>query len=197
MSSGDAPCQGAIPPGDSRSQAAQVVRILTGNDCTEQDLAARTSAQEFIGRWIGFNTIYRVHPGATERDRLMECVRGMLTGLDAGRILSELDPAIAYLGSRPPGNMRYRASDPEFRARTSKDMGVAQDASRPAVERLAHLIAVVYQIRCNLFHGQKGLASSRDRRLVRIGDEILGRVLEVAIGAAKPLGDGGIAAATT
>jgi hypothetical protein len=45
------------------------------------------------------------------------------------------------------------------------------------------LLRIIYQVRCNLVHGEKRLSgenfqANRDRELVRLSDEILGRILE-------------------
>lgn len=48
---------------------------------------------------------------------------------------------------------------------------------------MAALFRIVYQVRCNLVHGEKqlsreGFQASRDRKLVQVPDEIMDQVLE-------------------
>lgn len=44
------------------------------------------------------------------------------------------------------------------------------------------IIAFIYQIRCNTFHGTKDLSSSRDQHLVRLSQDILNQPLNSFLG---------------
>ena len=80
--------------------------------------------------------------------------------------------------------MRFNVQDDRFRARATRHAAIVTDVTQVAVERVAHLDAVLYQVRNNLLHGDKDPVSARDRRLVRacahILDELL-RGLEASI----------------
>lgn len=77
--------------------------------------------------------------------------------------------------------MRFRDNPARFRTRAEDDMRIVMDASSLPSLRLAHLIAVVYQIRCNLFHGQKNPADFRRHKLIRSGDRILDGLLNALL----------------
>jgi hypothetical protein len=92
--------------------------------------------------------------------------------------LDSLAPEIRFYATLPPGDMRLIGHPARFRARTTADLQVVVDASRSASERLAHLLAVVYQVRCNLFHGQKNPADFRSHQLIRAGHRVLSALLD-------------------
>lgn len=59
------------------------------------------------------------------------------------------------------------ATDPSFRAASHRYAAIYQNRSETAVNRLAAVGAVLYQIRCNLIHGGKSPDDQRDTMLVR------------------------------
>ena len=77
--------------------------------------------------------------------------------------------------------MRKAPNHPRFRKRSTIDLEVVKNTDREPIERLARLMSVVYQIRCNLVHGSKDPDNVRDRSLVSSSQEVLERVLAVML----------------
>lgn len=131
----------------------------------------------FATRWMAFNTLYNYVTGATERDRVMQVILAYVETTTAAELLRVLDCQVTALASLPPGDSRLQPEDPKFRARSTADMQIMMDQTAPAPQRLARLLAVVYQVRCNLLHGTKDPEVRRDRDLVTWCLQILEVVL--------------------
>ena len=136
---------------------------------------------EFVQTWMGFNAVYGVVEGRTERNRLMNAVRAFISSAEARRLLQQSEDAIRFFAELPPGNMWKSPNHPGFRQRSAADLAVVNDGKADARERLAHLMSVVYQIRCNLVHGSKDPHNLRDRRLVSASHGVLAPVLEAIL----------------
>jgi hypothetical protein len=137
--------------------------------------------QGFIRDWISFNTLYTPAQGRTEREQVMNMVRQSVSADHATDLLATLVEPISFFSALPPGNMRYGRRDPRFRQRSLEDLTVVNETTLNAVERLAHLMSVVYQIRCNLLHGEKDPIEERDRELVQRSYFVLSAALGVLL----------------
>lgn len=137
--------------------------------------------QGFIQDWISFNTLYTQAQGNTERDQVMNMVRQAVGADQAVDLLASLLEPIAFFTQLPPGNMRHDRANPRFRQRSEADLAVVNDAAQDPVERLAHLMSVVYQIRCNLLHGEKDPINDRDRDLVQRSYVVLSATLGILL----------------
>lgn len=135
------------------------------------------SADAFTRQWAGFNALYGAFSG-NERERLMAAVGSGTTSRQAERILEMSRETIGYFADQPPGDMRFAPTSAKFRARACEDMRAAQNDDLTPADRLSHLLSAVYQVRCNLIHGAKDMADSRDERLVREGEIVVRRLVE-------------------
>jgi len=132
---------------------------------------------EFLRLWAAFNCIYGDEAGGPERDRVMRSVRRNLSHTTAQELIDRTSSAALEIVKTPPGDMRRDRSDPQFREQTKRCASIYQDSTKSGTERLAGLMAVIYQVRCNLLHGDKDPDDSRDMRLVRSSNAILQQVL--------------------
>lgn len=139
------------------------------------------NSQEFISDWVSFNTLYNTLNVGSERDRLMNLIEQLIPALDAERILTCLTDPIAFFSQLPPGNMRLDTADPDFRRRCSEDLTIVNNTSVDSVKRLSHLMSVVYQVRCNLLHGDKDPDVQRDNDLVDRSKQVMNEVLPALI----------------
>lgn len=137
--------------------------------------------QGFIRDWISFNTLYTLVRGGSEREQVMNMVRQTVAVDQSEEFLASLLEPITFFTQLPPGNMRYDRADPRFRQQSEADLTVVNDAAQDPVERLARLMSVVYQIRCNLLHGEKDPINDRDRDLVQWSYVVLSATLEVLL----------------
>ena len=136
---------------------------------------------EFVRDWFAYNAIYARQDVRIEREQVMRAVSDHVTRADATRVLNGLSDEIAFLTALPPGNLRASQASQQFRARSVQDLSVVNTVTNDPLTRLAHLMSVVYQVRCNLFHGGKDPDGHRDRDLVRVSRRILSSVLDVII----------------
>lgn len=84
---------------------------------------------------------------------------------------------LVTLSRHPPGDMRKDSSDPEFKAHTERCAADYRDHTKASYERLAGLMGVIYQVRCNLLHGDKDPDDARDFLLVDSSITVLQAVL--------------------
>jgi hypothetical protein len=139
--------------------------------------------QEFIQDWVSFNACYNAAGGKSERDRVTNIIREYIAPGEATQLLQNLASAVEYFSRLPPGDDRRAAHNPNFRRQSTEDLQVVNDVSATPVERLARLMSVVYQVRCNLMHGDKDPDSKRDRELVKYSRVVLQQVLSSVLSA--------------
>jgi hypothetical protein len=135
------------------------------------------SWSRFTQLWLAFNAIYGGEPDLRERARVKACVRRLVSRARARAVLRASHVPISRILSIPPGDMGLDARDPAFRRATRREARIAANPSADAVERLASVAAVLYQVRCNLLHGSKDPDDGRDEMLVRESARVLENML--------------------
>ncbi|MCW7536738.1 hypothetical protein OOT46_02570 [Aquabacterium sp. A7-Y] len=120
----------------------------------------------FSQLWMAFNAIYGGEPDLKERARVMASIRSNISEQTAARLLRGVAESVERILQVPPGDMRLDRQHPNFRANSKRYARRYRDASETAVNRLAAVGAVLYQIRCNLLHGSKDPFNDRDLMLV-------------------------------
>ena len=136
--------------------------------------------QEFTNLWMAFNAIYGGEPDRRERSRVMASIRRCFSEQGALRILRAVTRSIDRILEVPPGNLLLNKYDPHFRAASQRCAALYRNRRESSAGRLAAAAGVLYQVRCNLIHGDKDPDSERDRMLVRESFAVL-RVLVPAI----------------
>lgn len=132
---------------------------------------------EFLRLWAAFNCLYGEETGGNERDRVMQVVQRYLSEPRSQRLIDQISDAALKIVGTPPGDMRKDASDPQFREQTGRVAAAYLDSSKPSNERLASLMGVIYQVRCNLLHGDKDPDDSRDIRLILSSNAVMQAVI--------------------
>src|SRR5206468_3010934 len=95
----------------------------------------------------------------------------------ASACLASIDVrAVTKLLQLPPGDDRFKPIDPKYRKNT-RALAKVFNTDPSAVARLSALVRVVYQVRCNMFHGDKDPASWRDKMLVTAAAPIAAIIL--------------------
>lgn len=138
-----------------RAQLARRIRIASPADWAE-----------FSQLWIAFNAIYGGEPDARERSRVMSCIRRNFSDKAALRVLRPVSGSVDRILEIPPGNMLLERYNPSFRAATSRCAAIYRNRKESATNRLAAVGGVIYQVRCNLMHGNKDPDDLRDLMLV-------------------------------
>lgn len=108
---------------------------------------------------------------------MMKCLAESISLATAEQILSVHEGSVRGLTDLPPGDTRYEATDPKFRALATQDAAIVRDHSQDPLTRLARLGGLLYQVRCSLLHGSKDPSSTRDRMLVTASNKILSDIL--------------------
>lgn len=120
--------------------------------------------------WAGFNRLYG-HNARPVRERIRAYLLANFRTDEAAAILASHVPELACLTKRPILDMRGNGRDTALDRET-----YFQSAN--AVEKLISIFMIVYQIRCNLEHGQKLPSSVEDSQFCAAGAAIVANVLE-------------------
>jgi hypothetical protein len=124
---------------------------------------------------MAFNALYNAvrTGGESESTAVGKVVTLFVDQTAAMAVLAKIGSShIHALVSLPPGDDRYPPSDARYRTK-SKELLALYTASANPVERLATLMQIVYQVRCNLLHGSKDPTVLRDQELVAACTPIL------------------------
>lgn len=128
-------------------------------------------ADRFGNLWRGFNNLYAPYSGSNERDRIAQLLRTTVSEVDAATILDPNSKSVEYLVSTPVRDMRGNGRDTSpYIARYAKAGG--------ALDRLVALSGIIYQVRCNLEHGQKSPSRKRDIELCHHSSEVLQSIMD-------------------
>lgn len=122
--------------------------------------------------WRGFNNLYAAARNkGDERTKIRAYLANIVSSQDAQEILAVNDQALAYLLSRPVIDMRGtgRNSLPAMEAFATTD---------DSKIKLAELFMIIYQVRCNLEHGDKSPTVERDNDLCRASAPFVAAVVE-------------------
>lgn len=112
----------------------------------------------FSSFWRGFNTLFFGFTGAQERDKIKAMLRHNISEATAEAIIHEYELAISYLMSQPVIDMRKNGRDTVANIQTF-------NLETNSLVKLQEIFMVIYQIRCNLEHGQKSPSHMRDIQL--------------------------------
>lgn len=127
------------------------------------------SWEQFPRDWMAFNSIYtaRRRPGDSETMAIDNTIVTSFDVAAASACLADIpSDAVKKLLQLPPGDDRYVPSDPKYRT-TTRELAKVVASGTGAPEKLSALIRIVYQVRCNLIHGEKDPNFWRDKSLVR------------------------------
>ena len=110
---------------------------------------------KFISAYIALNFLYNEREERCERDRMVNYLMNVTNYLRIDPIAAHnIEEYLAYpVVNMTPRSPRKRQSQKVFDKRS--------------------LFAAIYQVRCNLFHGNKTLGDHRDRRLVAQGADVI------------------------
>ena len=112
----------------------------------------------FTNVWRGFNNLYYRVQGDSEKAQIKRYLQIAIDTIAATEVLNSHSTEIAYLLSQPVIDMRGTGRD------TSQHIAGFNSTS-DSVAKLQELFMIVYQIRCNLEHGQKSPTRDRDVQL--------------------------------
>lgn len=162
---------------DADAKTARHQRVLSIFGALHGGGDAAKIARDFFSTWAAFNTLYSFSTAQREVQQIMECLRTELSEDVAAAIINECRREAEFYLDTPPGDMRYHRGHPEFRRKAAMHLKVYRNVDHSAVERVANLVAAVYQVRCNLLHGNKNPQNRRAANLIVYGEHIVETVL--------------------
>lgn len=121
---------------------------------------ARDPIDAFSNAWRAFNHLYFPVNGKNEREKIRRYLEDSVDEATAERLLEEHDRELNYLTAEPVIDMRGNARDTAGNIENFQDGGAA-------VRKLQEIFMIIYQVRCNLEHGQKSPSRGRDVDLCR------------------------------
>jgi len=122
--------------------------------------------------WRAFNNLFYSAQGRTEREKIKAFLASKVSREDALAVLEKHQERITYLLSQPVIDMRGNGRD------TTQNILAFHAATGDPVGRVVELFMVVYQIRCNLEHGQKSPDRERDLQLCKCASPVVAYVVE-------------------
>jgi hypothetical protein len=137
----------------------------------DRGMAAASPIDAFRDFWIGFNSLYASALKVPERAKIEIYLNAMVPVAVASQFIANHPTQIQYLLSQPVIDMRGNGKD------TGPDI-IRYNTSNNDLEKLISLFMVIYQVRCNLEHGQKLPSNPRDFRLCEDSAPIVHSVLQ-------------------
>jgi hypothetical protein len=127
----------------------------------------------FSNFWRGFNNLFSSvgHGHGQERDQIRSYLGANVTSEQAQEVLDINVSNIDFLLSQPVIDMRGSGRD------TALHIEAFNNVADPKA-KVSELFMVIYQVRCNLEHGQKSPNSDRDVRLCECAAPVISYVLE-------------------
>jgi len=125
----------------------------------------------FSSYWRGFNNLFSSVGRGQERELIKAYLGASISPEQAQEVLNTNAAHVDYLLSQPVIDMRGNGKD------TSPNIQAYQ-GTVDAMVKLFELFMVIYQVRCNLEHGQKSPSRDRDVRLCASAAPIVSYVLD-------------------
>lgn len=124
----------------------------------------------FDNYWRAFNNLYFDVRKGKETEKIRLYLQQKISQISASQMLSAHSIHVEYLLSQPVTDMRGNGKN------TASNIQ-AFEAAPDALAKLEELFMVIYQIRCNLSHGQKSPSRERDITLCRSSVPLLDAVV--------------------
>jgi hypothetical protein len=134
----------------------------------------------FVALWFAFNALYNKSfptPDSSERQAIDAFVFDPANRLD-GRTMDRVlgSPEVRSFRQRTIRDVRGGARDP------AEDAIILGSRDRGPRRRLKALFMILYQVRCNLFHGNKMYGRDTDHEIVQNAANILMEVVRCYLG---------------
>ena len=137
----------------------------------ERGMITTDPVEAFSCFWRGFNNLFSSAGNGQERELIRAFLTNNLTGIQAHEILMSNAESVGILLSKPVIDMR----------RNGKDSAPYIHAFNTAIDpqtKVQELFMIIYQVRCNLEHGQKSPTNERDIQLCKCAAPIIAHVIE-------------------
>lgn len=122
--------------------------------------------------WCAFNNLFFGTAEGAERGVIRAFLGQRVSEADAEVVLRVHAPEVAYLLSEPVIDMRGNGKDTATNIQSF-------NAASGSLAKLQEVFMVIYQVRCNLAHGQKSPSRGRDVRLCECASPLVAHVVEI------------------
>lgn len=144
---------------------------MKAHEWHERGNQASDPIDAFSNFWRGFNNLYFQAGNSRERKKIWTFLQNSICEERASYILSAHAGCVNYLVSEPVIGMGGNGSD------TAPNIAAFKAATSSLV-KLKEVVMVIYQIRCNLEHGQKSPRRERDVQLCRCAAPIIAALIK-------------------
>ncbi len=124
----------------------------------------------FSNYWRGFNNLYFGVANGPERDKIRVFLCRNISEENADTILQSHANEISYLLSQPVIDMRGNGRD------TAGNIQAFNNENNSLL-KLQEVFMIIYQVRCNLEHGQKSPNRDRDILLCQNASPLVGDII--------------------
>ena len=131
---------------------------MKSKEWLERALNSQDPIDLFTDSWRGFNSIYYQNTGGSELNKIHNFLTRSIPEETARELINNHTAEITYLMSQPVIDMRGNGRNTRLTMEEYK-------TSDSNTEKLKALFTIIYQIRCNLEHGQKSPSRERDVEL--------------------------------
>lgn len=145
---------------------------MKASEWLDRGMRSSDPIDAFSNLWRAFNNLYFPTEASTERKKILQFLAAGVSEPQAEELLDRNEGAVAYLLSRPVIDMRMNGKD------TSGYLE-AYHSSESTALKLRQLFMVIYQVRCNLEHGQKSPHEERDVMLCEASVPLVAAVLRL------------------
>lgn len=145
---------------------------MKAREWLEQGNQRENPTDAFSNYWRGFNNLFYPCGPGRERDKIDRYISENITEEQSEEILQSFSDELEYLLSEPVIDMRGNGRD------TAQNIN-SYNETESSLTKLKELFMVIYQVRCNLEHGQKSPNRERDIRLCKCSLPFIARVLEL------------------
>lgn len=125
----------------------------------------------FTSFWRAFNNLFSAVGNGQERGKIKLFLSQQLSEVQAKEILQNNPAEVLYLLSQPVIDMRGNGKD------TTQNIQAFSSAV-DSLAKLQELFMVIYQVRCNLEHGEKSPKTVRDIKLCQSAAPLVAYVVD-------------------
>lgn len=124
----------------------------------------------FSNYWRGFNNLYFGVGNGPERDKIKEFLSQNIPEAEVAKILQIHANKISFLLSQPVLDMRGNGRN------TAGNIQAFNNVNSQ-LSKLKEVLMVIYQVRCNLEHGQKSPNRDRDIQLCQAASPLVAYIV--------------------
>lgn len=128
---------------------------MKAREWLERGLNSKDPIDLLTDSWRGFNNLFYKCDGGSEREKINNYWAQSISEKVSKELICNHKKEIAYLLSQPVIDMRDNGKD-------TVPFIEACAAAKNSVEKLKTIFLIIYQVRCNLEHGQKSPSRGRD-----------------------------------